>query len=101
MTNRLVDLMRIDSKIEFITASKTRQDVEVSIVVPLYNEIENINILYEEMKPVLHSLDKTIEIIFVDDGSTDGTFEQLQKIQKSDSSVVAVIDRWRRRVGHS
>lgn len=99
MSNRLVDFPRFDSKIEFITASKTRQDVDVSIVVPLYNEIENINILYEEMKPVIHSLDKTIEIIFVDDGSMDGTFDQLQKIQKSDSSVWVI--RLRRNFGQA
>ena len=99
MSNRLVDLTRFDSNIEFIAASKTRQDVDISIVVPLYNEIDNINILYAKMKPISSSIGKTIEIIFVDDGSTDGTFEHLQKIQKTDTSVWVI--RLRRNFGQA
>ena len=44
---------------------------ELSIVVPLYNERENIHILHNEIKSAMRIIGKPYEIIFVDDGSTD------------------------------
>jgi len=87
MANRLMDMARLNSDVQVISSSNPEEGVDVSLVIPLYNEIENIRTLHEAILPVLSSLDKDTEIIYVDDGSTDGTFEQLQKIQSSDSSV--------------
>jgi len=87
MANRLMDMARLNSDVQVISISNSGEGVDVSLVIPLYNEIENISTLHEAILPVLSSLDKDTEIIYVDDGSTDGTFEQLQKIQASDSSV--------------
>lgn len=45
-----------------------RRNIDISIVIPAYNEEENIGILYNSIKDVLNTLDKIYEIIFVDDG---------------------------------
>ncbi|MCL0074681.1 glycosyltransferase family 2 protein [Thermodesulfovibrionales bacterium] len=62
----------------------------VSVVIPLYNEEENIEMLHERLKDVLNSLDKGHEIIYVDDGSTDRTLEFLEGIQKREKDVMVL-----------
>ncbi|MEW5691715.1 MAG: glycosyltransferase family 2 protein [Candidatus Hydrogenedentota bacterium] len=52
----------------------------LSIVIPVFNEKENIQPLYEELKTELEKINKTYEIIFVDDGSNDGTKDELLKL---------------------
>jgi glycosyltransferase involved in cell wall biosynthesis len=62
----------------------------VSVVVPLLNEEENIPLLYDELKAVLHTLADDHEIVFIDDGSTDRSLSLLQAIQTRDERVVVV-----------
>ena len=62
----------------------------ISIVVPLYNEEENVRELHARLKPVLDSIGDEYEIIFVDDGSTDTTLSLLQKIQAEDDTVTVL-----------
>ncbi|WP_446009490.1 glycosyltransferase family 2 protein [Candidatus Electrothrix sp.] len=64
--------------------------MKLSVVIPVYNEEENINLLYEELKGVLNSLEHDHEILFVDDGSSDGSLSLLEKIQKQDQHTVVV-----------
>jgi glycosyltransferase involved in cell wall biosynthesis len=64
--------------------------VKLSVVIPIYNEEENIPALYEELRDVLRSLDHPHEIVFVDDGSSDRSLEVLESIQCQDSQVVVV-----------
>lgn len=54
--------------------------MDLSIVIPCYNEVDNIPKLKEELIPVLNQLaaQQSLEVIFVDDGSTDGTLDALQ-----------------------
>ncbi len=59
----------------------------VSIVVPLYNEEENIRLLYSSLKGVMDALQEDYEIIFVDDGSTDDTADILDEIEQNDRKV--------------
>ena len=63
---------------------------KVSIVIPVFNEEENVPILYERLKEVLDSLPYEYEIIFVNDGSTDGTGKVLEEIAKKDKKVKVV-----------
>ena len=64
----------------------TESGVELSIVVPVLNEQDNIRTLYEEIEQTL--ADKhNYEVIFVDDGSTDESFSVMAELQKSDSRV--------------
>ena len=60
----------------------------ISVVIPLYNEEENVRELYGRLKPVMESLRNEYEIIFIDDGSADNTLSLLQKIQAADDSVI-------------
>lgn len=62
----------------------------LSIVIPLYNEEENVHILYEKLKGTLDPLKKDYEILFVDDGSTDRTLSILEEIQAKDKSVLVL-----------
>jgi len=58
--------------------------MDISIVIPVFNEEKNVLALHSEIKKVLDALGKSYEIIFVNDGSTDSTLENLKNINKSD-----------------
>ena len=62
----------------------------ISIVVPLYNEEENVRELHSRLKPVMDSIGGEYEIIFIDDGSTDNTLKLLQEIQAVDDNVIVL-----------
>jgi len=62
----------------------------LSIVIPIYNEEENIQILHEKLMEVLDPLEKEYEILFVDDGSADRTLSILEEIQAKDKHVVVL-----------
>lgn len=59
----------------------------LSIVIPVYNEAENVGLLYNEVKKVLSSIQKTYEIIFIDDGSKDETCKILKVMEASDETL--------------
>jgi glycosyltransferase involved in cell wall biosynthesis len=61
-----------------------------SIVVPFHNEEENVPRLYDKLTTVMESVGDTFELVFVDDGSSDGTFRILQDILAVDSRVTIV-----------
>lgn len=62
----------------------------LSIVVPVYNETENIGPFYERLKKVLDNIGESYEIICVNDGSTDATLENLLKLREKDSNIKVV-----------
>jgi glycosyltransferase involved in cell wall biosynthesis len=63
---------------------------ELSIVIPVYNEEENIEILYEKLLISLSELGKSWEVVFIDDGSTDRSFEELEALSLQDSRIKVV-----------
>ncbi len=63
----------------------------ISIVIPVLNEEENIVPLFEEIKGVIKSLPHDYEIIFVDDGSTDGTLEKLRALLSKGEENLRVV----------
>ena len=64
--------------------------VSVSVIAPCYNEQECIDEFYRRMRRVLEATEKTYEIVFVNDGSSDRTAEKLVEIQRLDQNVVIV-----------
>ena len=52
----------------------------ISVIVPFYNEEENIEPLYEQLSNTLRTLNRQYKIIFIDDGSTDNTFKNMLKV---------------------
>lgn len=63
---------------------------EISIIVPAKNEEGSIKVLYEELVGALSPLRKAFEIIFIDDGSTDGTFSEIEKLRIKDKRIRAI-----------
>jgi len=51
----------------------------LSIIIPFYNEEDNIYLLFEELIPVLRSLNKSFEVLCIDDGSEDNTLLRLKE----------------------
>lgn len=65
-------------------------DIKISVVVPIFNEEESLVELHQKLSSALCSLEKPVEILFIDDGSSDGSFDVLKALRKNDSSVRAV-----------
>lgn len=59
----------------------------ISVVIPIYNEKESIDPLFNELIPVMHSLELPFEIICVDDGSSDGSSETLKRYSQSNPKI--------------
>ena len=72
---------------------------ELSIVIPVFNEAPNLAALHREFSDVLAGTGRPYELILVDDGSTDGSFEQLRQIQAADSHVRVI--QFRRNFGQT
>lgn len=70
-----------------VMAQLLQDGIEISVVVPVYNEGENIPSLYERLRSVMDNLRLTFELIFVNDGSTDDSIGQLRQLSESDQSV--------------
>lgn len=63
---------------------------KISIIIPVFNEEENIPILVDKIKGVMSRVWLNYEIIFVDDGSTDNTFSILEEIANEDHNVYII-----------
>lgn len=67
-----------------------KKQVDISIVIPLYNEEDNIVKLYEELDSVLSGIPFSYEIIFINDGSSDQTDTLAQELSKQNSNVMLI-----------
>ena len=63
-----------------MSADKT--SIDVSVVSPIYNEIENVEMLAKRLHEALSAMNRPYEIIFVDDGSSDGSWEKMVALSK-------------------
>jgi glycosyltransferase involved in cell wall biosynthesis len=69
----------------------------LSIIVPVLNEAESLETLHRQISDVARGLDEPIEILFVDDGSTDASWSVIQSLAAGDASVSGI--RFRRNFG--
>lgn len=64
--------------------------MDLSIVIPVFNEEKNIEALYSQLVGILKQVGRSYEIIYVDDGSTDGSFRELEKLHGRDERVKVI-----------
>jgi len=80
-------------------AQKTPDSVDVTVFIPVYNEEESLRPLQEKINQVFGGLNISYEVIYVDDGSKDKSFEILQEIAQANPSVKVV--KFRRNYGQT
>lgn len=74
--------------------------MDLSIVIPVYNEEESLPVLHEAIHAALKGMAHTWEVIYVDDGSRDGSIAALEKIAAADPQHVCVVE-FRRNFGQT
>src|SRR5512135_537224 len=74
--------------------------MDISVVIPLYNERDSLPELYARLTKVLTGMRKEYELVFVDDGSTDGSLKVLAGLHEKDPLHVSVYS-FRRNYGKS
>ncbi len=73
-----------------MTTTTQTSSPEISVVVPLYNEESSVNELHERLTKVLSGLQRSYEIIFIDDGSTDKTKELVLALVEKDPHLIFI-----------
>lgn len=80
-----VDVMEVTSKHPAESAATTGiEKPYLSIVIPLYNEEESVPFLYQELTAALEATGYTYEVIIIDDGSKDNSFQKLKEVYERD-----------------
>lgn len=74
--------------------------MDLSIVIPVYNEVESLRLLHQSVGAALAGLNRTWEVIYVDDGSRDGSAALLAEISVQDPEHVVVVE-FRRNFGQT
>lgn len=73
--------------------------IEISVVIPVYNEEDNVWPLYDNLEPVLLKLGRNYEVILVDDGSKDGTYNKLRQLHEKNNHFKVI--KFRRNFGQT
>ncbi|MCJ7727874.1 MAG: glycosyltransferase family 2 protein, partial [Actinobacteria bacterium] len=63
-------------------SKKGKSDIDLSIIIPIYNERESIGKLYDNLNGALSGMNLKYEVLLIDDGSIDGTFDELLKLHR-------------------
>ncbi len=69
---------------------KTTHKPYLSVVVPVYNEEDNVKPLYEKIRTVCEEVGKSFEVLFIDDGSNDSTFEVLSTLRDIEPNLAVI-----------
>jgi undecaprenyl-phosphate 4-deoxy-4-formamido-L-arabinose transferase len=75
-------------KVEAVEASAAR--VDLSVVIPIFNEAETLSSLHQRLSKTLKEMGRSYEVIYVDDGSTDGSEALLKKLHQTDLTVKVI-----------
>lgn len=76
-----------------------RKKIKYSIVIPIQNEEGNIRILFDKLSKVMKKINENFEIIFIDDGSSDNSYERIKEICNLEKRVKVI--KFRRNFGKS
>ena len=74
-----------------------KENLDVSIVIPVYNEQDSLYTLYDNIVTAINRINKSYEIIFIDDGSTDDSWHVIEKLSQKDNNVKGI--KFRRNFG--
>lgn len=74
-------------------------ELDLTVLIPLYNEVESLPELYEWLTRVIRQMSVSYEILFIDDGSTDGSWDAISDLAEKDDHIRAV--RFSRNYGKS
>ena len=64
---------------------------QVSVIIPVFNEVDSLDLLHQAIRDALVDQDMDWEVVYVDDGSTDGSQDKLEKIATEDAGHVCVV----------
>jgi glycosyltransferase involved in cell wall biosynthesis len=73
--------------------------MDISVIVPLYNEEESLGELYNWIKDVMNKNNFSYEVIFIDDGSSDGSWKKINQLNEAEDNIKAI--RFRKNYGKS
>ncbi len=89
--SELTNLPSIEPNAPVFPALRATQGrLDISVVIPVFNERDNLKPLYSKLKKVLDSLGLSYEILFIDDGSLDGSTSVLQQLSQADQKTQVV-----------
>ena len=92
-----IDESSLADQFSLAAEPKNRTFAKLSFVVPAMNERESLAELHHRIVEVCERFDWPMQLIFIDDGSTDGTWDEMVRLSESDSRVIAI--RFRRNFG--
>jgi glycosyltransferase involved in cell wall biosynthesis len=67
-----------------IAPTSQLREARISVIIPVFNEEENVEVLFQRLRETLAELDHPYEVIFVDDGSTDASYSKLSALAQAD-----------------
>jgi glycosyltransferase involved in cell wall biosynthesis len=90
----------IEEKYDKLNKTNESKDMNISVIIPLFNEEESLRELFEWIKRVMTEHNLTYEVIFVNDGSTDHSWQVIEQLRDENPEVVRGI-KFRRNYGKS
>ncbi len=86
-------------QIRLSSRDRQKYQLDLSVVIPLFNEEESLRELHAQLSDTLSGSNNRYELLFVDDGSTDGSFQNLRDLKRRDQRIKII--RLRRNYGKS
>src|SRR4030042_1157269 len=71
-------------------SSLLSSSLKYSVIIPVFNEVDNLKVLHTRLTDVMRGLKEPYEIIFIDDGSSDSSFPTLKSLHDQDKNVKVI-----------